>query len=424
MPDALPVGASCWATETEDGGATRTTIDFDSATNAVEVTEDDLPIAITATNTFDVGSLTVEKILTGPGVPFADQAFVLDVTCTHAGRTINESVRLTATDLTASVTGLPTGARCTVTEDSPYGGADGPATITPEQPVVIGADPEQPVVVQATNTFSVGSVTVTKIVNGPARDLVGNPAFTLGIQCVRSIDGRPGAEVLRQTFGLRAGESRTFDQLPLFTTCRLSELDDGGATATTITSASVTIDPDEPEATLTATNTCDTGTLRLRKTISGDKSARPPAGTVFAVDVSCRFSGEPVTGFDPLTVALETGDTGGLSKTLGPLPVGAVCTATETDSGGATSTTITPDQPATVVAGDPLTITIDNHYSVRPKPSKEPSTPPTTQTTTPPRLSETGAPALGPILALAAALLAGGAGLIGYSRRRRTGTHT
>lgn len=61
LPDALPVGDSCWATESDDGGATRTAIDFDGATNAVEVTEEDLPIAISATNTFHVVSLRVDK---------------------------------------------------------------------------------------------------------------------------------------------------------------------------------------------------------------------------------------------------------------------------------------------------------------------------------------------------------------------------
>lgn len=65
----LPRGAHCFGEETETGGADTATVDFDSYENAAVVGTSDAEqqLTITATNTFGLVDITVEKIVVGVG---------------------------------------------------------------------------------------------------------------------------------------------------------------------------------------------------------------------------------------------------------------------------------------------------------------------------------------------------------------------
>ena len=83
---------------------------------------------------------------------------------------------------------------------------------------------------------------------------------------------------------------------------------------------------------------------------------------MFTVEVSCEFAGTPVAGFDPQTVDLTTPDQ--LRQVVGPLPLGAECTVTETDDQGAQDVSYSPG-PADgdVVSGQtPVEVTVTNTF--------------------------------------------------------------
>src|SRR5699024_9866048 len=101
-------------------------------------------------------ALSVEKIVDGPGAEvFGDGPFTVALACTFQGDVVDlgdDAVRvLSAQDgLTATWTGLPVGAECSVLETDD-GGASA-VTIAPT--TVLVGDPEEPAaVVEVTNTF-------------------------------------------------------------------------------------------------------------------------------------------------------------------------------------------------------------------------------------------------------------------------------
>jgi hypothetical protein len=152
--DALiPIGSRCWAEEVDTAGATSSSIDFDSPDNAAVITFEAPMITITATNVYDVGAMTINKVVTGDRAAAATQPFTFAINCTLGG-TAQPAVTVTITppNLSATIPGMSTGAECTVTETG-IGGADAPAVVAPAT-VVIGAADQQPVSVTATNTFS------------------------------------------------------------------------------------------------------------------------------------------------------------------------------------------------------------------------------------------------------------------------------
>ncbi len=80
-PVALPIGTHCFAEETGDGGATEVDVDYDSYENAAVVTssESEQELSITATNTFDLATIAVKKVVFGNG-PAGPYSFELECT--------------------------------------------------------------------------------------------------------------------------------------------------------------------------------------------------------------------------------------------------------------------------------------------------------------------------------------------------------
>ena len=110
----LPVGAQCWAVETETGGATTVAIDHGSQADAVAVGQG-VASSISVVNTFDAGELTVSKKVVngGPG-PYS-----FELACT----TEQGPVKLPTADAAFKLKGgesrtiaVPLGADCTVEE--------------------------------------------------------------------------------------------------------------------------------------------------------------------------------------------------------------------------------------------------------------------------------------------------------------------
>ncbi|WP_394553395.1 DUF5979 domain-containing protein [Agromyces sp. MMS24-JH15] len=382
----LPTGAECDIEETDLGGATEATV----SGNPVVIGDDavDGPVQITVDNEFRTGALNVLKEVRGPGVPeFSTGPFVFGVVCTYEGETVVSTELVVVGEEDSSgpytsdtITGIPVGAECVVTEVDD-GGADAtapPVTVTiPDQAT---DDVETVVTAGFLNRFSLGLLGAAKRVDGEAADApwVQDAVFTLQVTCELDVNG-VRVTVFDDTIGLAAGDIQPLRdangdivRLPVGTHCWGSEPDLGGATAGSLDhdsydDAIVVETAGIPQVLLvTATNTFEYGQLELEKTISG--SAESAAGKTFTVEVTCTLDrgeqNEPYVALDhePVTI------TGGQSVELDQLPVGAECWAEETDTGGAISVAVsaTEADPVVVGAETTVTITFDNEFAPPP----------------------------------------------------------
>ncbi|PFG44653.1 hypothetical protein ATJ88_3389 [Isoptericola jiangsuensis] len=381
----LPVGAECVVTETDDFGATSTTVTVDdgeaqpgrSTTVTVPPTEDGEPTTVTVTfdNLFSTSPLLVRKVVDGDGAAYGTGPFEVTLRCTFRGEPIpipGGPVReIDVTDGTgvAVYFGLEDGSVCTLSET----GQGGATSVTIEPPAVLvretGADAD-PLEIVVTNTFDLGALTVTKVVDG-AGAAYGTGPFEVSVAC--TFEGEPVDVPGGAVRELQGGESVTYDGLPVGAECLVTETDAAGATSSTV---STTVDGGAPgeavvpgvdadPAEVTVTNTFDLGAFDVTKTLTGG-AAEFGAGP-YEVDAVCTFQGEPVDV------------PGGAVRTFGPgetvtydeLPVGAECVVTETDAGGATSstvsTTVDGGAPGEVVVpgtdADPAVVTVTNDYA-------------------------------------------------------------
>jgi large repetitive protein len=148
-----------------------------------------------------------------------------------------------------------------------------------------------------------------------------------------------------------AGKTTEVDTLA-GATCTAIETETGAATAVTYDppsedgdgSGPVDVSPDTGE--ITITNDYRAGGLQIVKKLDGPGAAVGKGPFVF--DVSCDFNGQKGVFTD--TVTLKRSGSGKTLKSdpITGLPVGAVCTVTETDNGGADST----PPPVTVTIPD------------------------------------------------------------------------
>lgn len=466
----LPVGSECTVTETGTGNASSVTITVVEGLLGEPTTTDgtaaELDLApdllgaitntVTLTNTYDVGAIDLTKIVDGSGADvYGDGPFTIHVTCLYdddgdgprEARTVYDDEILLGgqNPLAAQITDLPAEAVCAV-EEVDDDGATG-AVVVPDTVTVASG---QTAGVVVTNTFDVGSVQVDKDLAGLGA-LYGPGPFDVALACTYggvalTIPGGAAREI-------DGGSTVVYDDLPVGALCTLTETDDFGASSTTITTADgttvdgtsvdVTVPPaDAGEPTtvaLTLTNTFDTAPLVVTKQVDGDGAGLAPAmpdlpdlpttleeladldlSTIpydeipYEVTLTCTFEGQPV----PIP--------GGDTRRFGPglpglylgLPDGAVCTASETETGGATSVTVAPETvtvDGTAAFDDPVEVVVTNTYTAAEAPTAEA---PTAEVPGSGGLPMTGA-RLAAIATLALALTALGALVVAARRRRR-----
>ena len=261
LDELIPIGSRCWAQETGTAGATAVAIDRDSSATAVVVTLEQPMISITATNTYDIGDLVINKVVKGPGAPFATRPFSFSVACTLGGNA-QPPVTVTITPPATSVTvpGLSTGAECTVTETD-AGGADAPAMIDPTT-VVIGATGQPAVSVTATNDFGTGRVRLAKVLDGPFGNTAADLTFTLEVVCERPT-ASGFVEVLRESVVVTANAPVELPTpLPIGSRCWATETNSNGASASSVDFSgpgnAATVTAASPTITITARNTFNT----------------------------------------------------------------------------------------------------------------------------------------------------------------------
>jgi len=140
-----------------------------------------------------------------------------------------------------TVTDLYVNSFCRVTEVVSAGATS--TTVNPAGLFEVTADSENaPVTVTVTNQFEVGSLLVTKRVDGAVTD---STRFEFRLACELVVDGEATPVELPEggVFTLSEADvlTRTFEDLPTGATCTLTETDGGGADDTLIEPGEVTI---------------------------------------------------------------------------------------------------------------------------------------------------------------------------------------
>lgn len=289
------------------------------------------------------GTLRVEKELgANPGdLPVATREFDIDYSCTvdpvgNPAQTIAEGTLTIRPGESAEVAGLPGGAECRVWEADAHGGVsshpeDDPAVVTIDPQ--LGPDPGPATTVTVTNSYPLAQVTVSKSVEGAAAALGATTTYPVEVLCAMDGVTATGFPV---TVELVGDDSEAIDA-PVGSTCTATELDDGGATSSSVSpAAGVLVVPGATQPlTLAVVNTFEQAHLEILKRVTGAGGSL--AGGPFEYAVGCTFEGATL---GPVTVSVPrpSGATEMVAAVPLLLPVGAVCTVTETDDGGADAT--------------------------------------------------------------------------------------
>ncbi|MWB99775.1 DUF5979 domain-containing protein [Agromyces seonyuensis] len=379
-PLLLPIGTHCWGVETDDGGASASSVDYDSFDNAVIVvaTESDDPqeLGITATNTFDFAEIEVTKLVTGNPDHAAGTTFTILVSCVLDREPPNEPVVIYDQEPVELVDGetvtlgpVPYNATCYAEEPDGMGAWDIQVSAPEDAPITVVPGPTQEIVV--TNDFPDAGFSVTKTIdNGGAADQGGSAISYEYVYRFEAECTFEGETVLEEEFELADGATQDFTGLPAGAECTVDEIETQGAASTTMvltrsgvdvelgetsTSGAFTLDPDDDGQSVTAlavTNHYTVGSLEITKSVVGT-GADAWGGTFgdFEVHLVCTLeAADPDVVYDG--TGTLTADAPGNVLLVENLPTGAECSLSETDDGGATESTITPD---TVLIGDDAT---------------------------------------------------------------------
>ncbi len=379
LEQPLPFGALC-TVQDKAGANGESSSQLLGDPDGVEVGRDGDPVALLELeNRYDIGSFTVAKTVDGAvnaaGDPQDYGSFGVAAACTFQGEPLDLKVseaELTAGGTAWLVNNLPIGAICTFTETNSNGASaqltsggtpleaneDGSWTfeITNDAPDLQ---------LQLENTFPTGAIELTKQIDGDgAAALAEDTTFTFDVLCTFE-----GETVYEDTVQLTkadavAGKKISIAKLPTGAECGFTETDDGGATSSTMTPEQPVVVETGAKATFTAVNTFTLGAIELVKELEGEGVAALADDTTFTFDVLCTFEGEDVFA-DTFEITKAEALAGKVVR-VDTLPAGAACGVTETGTGGATSSVVTPDTSGEpVVAGsleDPVRFTAVNTY--------------------------------------------------------------
>ncbi|MEU6249437.1 DUF5979 domain-containing protein [Glycomyces sp. NPDC047010] len=377
----LPYGAECTVTEDDANGATS----FETTTVTVTRETDD-PLTIVAVNTYDLAGLVVRKSVDSAAVdqngdPITYGPFTVRVDCTFLGEPVyatgysaDDPMTAELSDgATADFTGLPAGAACTVAETDAKGadvaitvddGGNAVTTNGSSADITLSADADGSVnIATMSNTFGTGSLRLLKKVFGSGTGPVTPGPFTIEVTCTLDDDSGTrtvyeGSIVLGGTRPLDA----TIADLPEGAACTAVETGKGGATLSAILPRSVTVGSGTT-STLYAFNVLSSGSLRITKEVTGNGADLYGAGP-FTVSLDCTFD----TGEGIVAVTVPGGPTREFTADepalYEGLPTGSVCTATETQTGGATEVTVTGENPATIPFRDTAELTVTNRFDL------------------------------------------------------------
>lgn len=379
----LPWNAECTLTETGNQGQTSTT-----STTATVQRDGQIIATATITNVYDDAPLTIAKVVDSDAVdengePIPYGPFVVTVRCTFLGSQVfadgygpGEPMDFVLEDGdTITLTGIPVGALCVVNETDDKGASTTTIDVVAaeEETTTDGTRvsqrlPEGDVSATITNSYTVGAVSIAKVVNGVPSAYDSSETFVVAVTC--TLDDESGSRVVYDDEVVLGGDqplTATIDNLPAGAECLFEETDTAGAASASIEPADGVTVGDGTEATLTVTNEFPTGSVTINKVITGDPGA-PGAAGPFTVAVTCTLDDGPGTTSTVHNANVVLGGSQTLTATIDDLPTGALCEFDETDSRGASSE-IDPADSVVVGDGTVTTVTVTNNFIPPPLPA-------------------------------------------------------
>ncbi len=326
----IPTGTTCTITEpTLPTGPERWTFGtptFSPETGSVTISEESPAYAeVVVTNTIsrDTGDLRISKVFDPLTSGFSGD-FTISYDCDD-GIANDGTVELAAGE-SETITGIPTGTTCTVSESTlptaPTGWTFGTPTISPETgSITISEKSPAYAEVVVTNTISrdLGDLRISKVFDPLTSGFTGD--FTISYDCD---DG----ETHDGTVELGAGESQTITGIPTGTTCTITEptlptAPEGWTFGTSTFSpetGEVTVSELSPayaEVVVTNTISRNMGELKISKVFD-------PLTSGFTGDFTISYDCDDGTAHDG-TVELAAGE----SQTITGIPTGTTCTVSE-----------------------------------------------------------------------------------------------
>ncbi|HEX4444387.1 MAG TPA: DUF5979 domain-containing protein [Galbitalea sp.] len=392
--DNLPVDAVCSLIETDSDNATSiaASIDGGSSVSTSEGGTITVPLAAgsnhtaVVTNTYAGGQLAIMKSVSDAGpITYGSGPFTVTAVCTYRGQTLYDSSSVGADTPTTIYGGqtitlapiFPVGTSCAVNETDAGGAtsSSGPATV-----LIVGPTGRQTtglVTTNITNTFSKGSLKITKVINvaDGAIQNYGATTYEATVTCTWVKDGVTMTIPLPNSgeveLSAAGGYTATVTGLIAGANCGVVETATGGATNSVVSAITPSTIPADGTSDVTITNTFGTGSLVIDKNRLGtsDAVARFGSGTYTAA-VTCSYVADgtvvPIELGADATVSLNAGN--GYSAEIDGLLDGATCAINETDAGFAVASTMSPsDGEVTIVDSSllvPATVAIDNTFEV------------------------------------------------------------
>jgi len=303
-PSDIPFGTSCTVTETANTGW--------AATPSVDVNPVDQATEVAAfTNTRRTGSLAIAKTTVG-----GDGTFSFAVDCAGTAFDSLRTVTTTGGSGSVTVTGIPAGIACKVTESVPAGW-----TLTSANDVSVTVAAGATVTAAFTNSRQTADLVITKAV-------VGDYAVPVAASFPFAVDCGPAGTFSPAISASDAQNGTTsIPGIPVGSTCSVTETLPAGwtldqATTGNVNPRQVTIAGSGNQVTFT--NRHDVGTLTVRKSIDQG------SGT-FAFDVTCNDVPVPTS---PVSISITAPATSG-SVEVPNVPRGARCVVDEVGNGSA-----------------------------------------------------------------------------------------
>ena len=336
--DGIPTGATCVVTEDAptgiDGFTWAATVITPTPSGEIVKAGDGPLVTVANTITRDTGSLVLAKSLNGGPAGYTGP-FDIAYSCTIAGGDPISGSRSVAAGSSVTVTGIPTGYECVVSEPTlptvPQGYTFGTATFTPTNATAeIGRTP-QTVTTHNVLTRDLGNLVLSKSLSGGPSGYTG--PFTIGYVC--TIDG---GSTISDTVSVTSGSSATVENIPTGYHCYATETVPtapagytfGAPTFTPATepasdrSDTVTIVKDASVTIATANSlTRDMGELTITKVLTGftgEYGEQFPITFICEVPEDSAYTGGPITGGGTFTA--------GETKAF-PIPTGYECVVTE-----------------------------------------------------------------------------------------------
>jgi fimbrial isopeptide formation D2 family protein len=246
--NTIPARSTCEIAEVGSSAADTITVTGTGVTDlgegVAEVEVGTTPAAVTITNSYDTGVLTVVKNVDGEGAAlYGAGPFTFTAVCTYRGQEILDLEFALEANSQRTFGPYPTSTSCIV-EETDAAGATRTALDPSDGTVTLGEGTDPEWTVTATNFFDLTSIVVTKERIGDLDAEGADGTFPVELQCSLPAfpDDRllliPGGAV--RELSAAGGYTATYESLPVDAVCEIVETDAGTAVRTAITVATST----------------------------------------------------------------------------------------------------------------------------------------------------------------------------------------